>query len=79
MYLTAILFGPYIGAIAGGFGAFFADLFLNAALFAPGSLVIKGLEGFIAGFVYYRIVNRIDTSRKKKKSKYIQFIFYSHY
>ena len=69
VYLTAILFGPYIGAIAGGFGAFFADLFLNAATFAPGSLVIKGLEGFIVGFVYYRIVNRIDTSKQKKKIK----------
>lgn len=70
VYLTAILFGPYIGAIAGGFGAFFADLFLNAALFAPGSLIIKGLEGFFVGFVYYRLVDRLDPSKQEfRKNK----------
>ena len=74
VYLTAILFGPYIGAIAGGFGAFFADLFLSAAIFAPGSLIIKGLEGFIVGFVYHRLVNRLDTSKQQFRKNKIKIL-----
>jgi uncharacterized membrane protein len=74
VYLTAILFGPYIGAIASGFGAFFADLFLNAAIFAPGSLIIKGLEGFLVGFVYYRLVDRLDASKQDSKKIKIKIL-----
>lgn len=49
--ITALLFGPLIGALAGGIGSMFADLFLGYALYAPATLVIKGLEGFIVGLI----------------------------
>lgn len=55
IYLTAILFGPYIGGIAGGFGAAIADLAGGYASYAPATLVIKFLEGLIIGFLYMKL------------------------
>jgi len=49
--ITGLLFGPIIGAIAGGIGSSLADLFLGYAVYAPGTLVIKGLEGFLVGLI----------------------------
>jgi len=49
IYIAALLFGPLVGAVAGG-GAAIADM-LVAAQFAPGTLVIKGFEGAIVGFL----------------------------
>ena len=56
IYLTAILFGPYIGAFAGGVGAAIADLASGSyAVYAPATLIAKGLEGLIIGFIYLKI------------------------
>ncbi|MGV9171452.1 MAG: ECF transporter S component [Promethearchaeia archaeon] len=49
--VTALLFGPFIGALAGGIGSMFADLFLGYTLYAPATLLIKGLEGLLVGFI----------------------------
>lgn len=49
--ITALLFGPIIGSLAGGIGSMFADLFLGFPLFAPATLIIKGLEGLIVGII----------------------------
>jgi uncharacterized membrane protein len=51
VFLTALLFGPIIGAFAGGVGAGLADLFLGYSYYAPATLVIKGFEGFIVGWL----------------------------
>ena len=51
VYTTAILFGPLVGAFAGGVGSMFADLFLGYYHFAPATLVIKGCEGAVVGFL----------------------------
>lgn len=50
IYVAALLFGSYVGGFAGGFGAAIADM-LVAIQFAPGTLVIKGCEGAIVGFL----------------------------
>jgi uncharacterized membrane protein len=50
IYTAALLFGPLVGGIAGGAGAAIADIIV-AAQFAPGTLIIKGLEGVIVGFL----------------------------
>jgi uncharacterized membrane protein len=50
IYIAALSFGPYVGAFAGGVGAAIADL-IAAPIFAPGTLVIKGCEGAIVGFL----------------------------
>lgn len=55
IYIAAILFGPYVGAIAGGVGAAISDMLL-APVFWPGTLVIKAFEGAIVGFLGRRAI-----------------------
>jgi uncharacterized membrane protein len=51
IYLAALLFGPVVGAFAGGVGSMFADIFLGYYYYAPATLVIKALEGGVVGFL----------------------------
>jgi len=51
VYTTALLFGPYIGAFAGGVGSMLADIFLGYWIYAPATLIIKACEGAIVGFL----------------------------
>ena len=57
VFTTAILFGPVIGAFAGGVGSMIADVLLGYPHYAPATLIIKATEGAIIGFL----------SRKKPK------------
>ena len=57
IFLAALLLGPRYGAIAGGVGSALADLLSPYAAWAPFTLVIKGLEGFIVGYVLYRLAS----------------------
>jgi uncharacterized membrane protein len=49
IYLAAIVSTPLVAGIAGGVGAALADLSTGYAIFAPGTLVIKFIEGYVAG------------------------------
>ena len=49
VYTTALLFGPLVGAFAGGVGSMLADLFLGYPHYAPATLVIKACEGAVVG------------------------------
>lgn len=51
VFLAALLFGPGMGAIAGGIGSALADIFLGYAHWAPFTLVIKGAEGALVGLI----------------------------
>ena len=51
IYIAALAFGPLTGSLSGGIGATLGDLYLGFAQFAPGTLVIKSLEGAIVGFL----------------------------
>ena len=53
VYTVAMLMGPYVGAFAGGAGSAISDAVL-APIYAPGTLVIKGAEGFVVGFLTNR-------------------------
>jgi uncharacterized membrane protein len=55
VYTSALLMGPYVGAFAGGVGSMISDLSLGYPYYAPGTLVIKGLEGFIVGYLGTRV------------------------
>jgi len=55
IYVAAVLFGPFVGAFAGGVGAGLSDIYLGYVHFAPGTLVIKGLEGVIVGFLNIKL------------------------
>ena len=50
IFTSALLFGPIIGGVAGGFGSALADI-ISYPIFAPYTLAIKGLEGFISGYI----------------------------
>ncbi|MDI9644856.1 MAG: ECF transporter S component [Candidatus Verstraetearchaeota archaeon] len=54
VYTAALLGGARIGAFAGGVGSMLADLILGYYLFAPATLVIKGMEGGILGLLSSR-------------------------
>ena len=55
IYIAALVFGPFVGAVAGGVGAAVADMLIGFSFFAPGTLVIKSLEGAIVGFLYKKL------------------------
>ena len=62
---TGLIFGPFIGCIAGGVGSALADIFLGYVIYAPATLIIKGLEGFLIGIIanpkyYYKKLNYRD-------------------
>jgi uncharacterized membrane protein len=54
VFLSALLFGPLVGAFAGGVGSMLADLFLGFPYYAPATLVIKACEGGIVGMLKKR-------------------------
>ena len=64
--ITGLMFGPIIGGIAGGVGSALADLFLGFAIYAPATLIIKGLEGFFVGL--------IANPKKNEKWNYRDFL-----
>jgi len=49
--LSGLLFGARVGGLAGGIGSALADLLLGFSYFAPLTLMIKGLEGFLTGLI----------------------------
>jgi uncharacterized membrane protein len=54
VFLSAILFGPFVGAFAGGVGSMLADLLLGFPHYAPATLVIKACEGGVVGLMKKR-------------------------
>lgn len=58
VYTAALLMGPLVGGFAGGVGSMLADLGLGYPQYAPGTLIIKGLEGFIVGLLAYHVPRR---------------------
>jgi uncharacterized membrane protein len=51
---SALLFGPWVGAVAGGVGTALADLFGGYPFFAPLSLLAHGVEGLLIGWLGWR-------------------------
>jgi uncharacterized membrane protein len=68
VYIAALLFGPFVGAFAGGVGSMFADIFLGYYYYAPATLVIKALEGGLVGFLT-RKKNRFSKSYNGREWK----------
>lgn len=46
---AGLLLGKTVGGIVGGIGSAMADLLSGYAFYAPITLVVKGLEGYLAG------------------------------
>jgi uncharacterized membrane protein len=51
IFITSILLGPVSGMVVGGVGSAVADVVGGFAQFAPWTLVIKGIEGLLAGLL----------------------------
>lgn len=49
IYTTALLFGPIIGGIAGGVGSMLSDILLGYYQYAPATLIVKAVEGYVVG------------------------------
>jgi len=64
--IAGLLFGPVIGGLAGGIGSALADLLLGYTIYAPATLIIKGLEGFVIGI--------IANPRKNNRKLYVRDI-----
>jgi len=64
IYTVSLLFGPKVGALAGGLGSALADVLGGYLAYAPATFVIKGLEGLIVGRVA-RIRLRVGTKAMK--------------
>lgn len=55
--LSGFLLGPWYGAIAAGVGSALADMIAGYTLYAPGTLLVKGLTALIAAVVYRKKKN----------------------
>ena len=53
IFVAALTFTPLVGGVAGGLGSAIAD-FIGFPMFVIPTLVIKGLEGLIAGLISNR-------------------------
>ena len=53
IFVSALIFGPIVGGFAGGVGSAIADI-IGFPLFAVPTLVIKGIEGLLAGLITNR-------------------------
>jgi len=62
--VAALTFGPIVGFFAGGVGSSLADLIGGWYVWVPFTLVIKGLEGFLAGSIM--VLDDEDKGVKKK-------------
>lgn len=54
VFLSALLFGPFIGGFAGGVGSMLADILLGFPHYAPATLIVKGFEGLVVGMLKKR-------------------------
>ncbi|MEF9933959.1 MAG: ECF transporter S component [Clostridium sp.] len=55
IFALAISLGKKRAALAGGVGACIADILLGAAIYAPATLIIKAVEGYVCGIIYENI------------------------
>lgn len=58
IFLAALMLGKKSAFLVGGLGSFLADLLLGFGIYAPASLIIKGLEGLIAGYLLEKKLGR---------------------
>lgn len=62
IFITAILLGKKAGFLAGAFGSALADILSGYMIYAPGTFIIKGLEGLICALILWRGSNAKNNS-----------------
>lgn len=58
IFLSVLILGWKYGAVAAGFGSALADLLLGYAVYAPWTLVIKGLMGAVMGLFILKAMHK---------------------
>lgn len=76
IFIFSLLMGPLVGAFAGGVGSMLADIILGYSSYAPATLVIKGFEGFIVG--YLRRFNEIAAMAVGSVSMILGYFLYDY-
>jgi len=51
VFTGALIFGPTVGGFGGGVGSALADMISGSGGYAPITLVVKGIEGALAGLI----------------------------
>lgn len=54
IFVTAILLGKRTGFLAGAFGSALADILGGYIIYAPGTFLIKGMEGLICALLMWK-------------------------
>jgi uncharacterized membrane protein len=70
VFLSALLFGPFVGAFAGGVGSMIADLLLGYPHYAPATLIIKACEGCLVGL----LKNKTPKFKSRSQWRYFTLI-----
>ena len=52
--VAAFIFGPVVGAIAGGLGSSLADLLGGWYIWVLPTMIIKGVEGLLTGYIFLK-------------------------
>jgi len=63
IFALAAIASPLAGGIAGGISGLFSDISLGWGLFAPYTLVIKFIEGIVAGY-FFRFLKKFGKDNK---------------
>lgn len=58
IFVVAAMLGKRFGFIAGAFGSALADVIASYLIFAPGTFIIKGIEGLLFAIVYEKLKNQ---------------------
>ena len=61
IFVCALLLGPMGGLIVGGIGSGIADLF-GYPLYAPFTVIVKGLEGLVCAVLYHYLLRSCRSS-----------------
>ncbi|KAF0195104.1 MAG: hypothetical protein FD169_1559 [Bacillota bacterium] len=56
IFASSLVFGPVHGLLAGGLGSAAADVLSGYGHWAPFTLLVKGLEGLLCGFIFHTIM-----------------------
>lgn len=51
IYATAVVFGRWYGGVAGAIGSAIADVLSGFAFWAPVTVIVKGIEGYVVGTI----------------------------
>ena len=55
VYLSALVGGPLVGMVSGALGSSLSDVITGYGVYARGTFIIKGLEGYVAGYLFLKI------------------------